>query len=314
MKIDLNLLRVFDILMEVHSVSRAADRLGLTQSAVSHALSRLREQLDDPLFVRARGGLAPTARAREIAPKVREGLVALRDAVSHPGFDPASTTRTFTVSASSYFCITIMPIAIERARREAPLAQFRIVFSSDDLLEGLDEGAIDLAIGVFGRFPARYSKSALYRERLVWVARTGTTADDLASRPRLALSRRPQPHFQQEMLVRGGLEQRNAILIDETLPPGPSPLTIHDPLSAGALVATSDLVALLPRQLARQLILHNRVTMLEQSEQDEVEMSMLWHNRSTADPAHVWLRDVVSGAALQLDVGAEDASPVSPPS
>ena len=91
MKLDLNLLRVFDILMEVHSVSRAADRLGLTQSAVSHALARLREQLDDPLFVRARGGLIPTARAREIAPKVREGLASLRDAVSHPGFDPAST-------------------------------------------------------------------------------------------------------------------------------------------------------------------------------------------------------------------------------
>src|ERR1700761_1266423 len=115
MMLDLNLLRLFDILMEVRSVGRAADRLGLTQSAVSHALGRLRAQVGDPLFVRGRGGLRPTARASEIAPAIRDGLARLRDAFSTPSFAPATATRVFTIGASSYFCATLLPLVIERA-------------------------------------------------------------------------------------------------------------------------------------------------------------------------------------------------------
>ena len=81
-ELDLNLLRVFDTLFEMRSVTRAAGKLGLTQSAVSHALRRLRDALDDPVFVRAPGGLQPTARAIEIAPGVREGLAQLRGALN----------------------------------------------------------------------------------------------------------------------------------------------------------------------------------------------------------------------------------------
>ena len=94
-EVDLNLLRVFDTLYELRSVTRAASRLGLTQSAVSHALGRLRRAIDDPLFVRAPGGLQPTARAVEMAPGVREGLVQLRGALSPTLFDPASAVRRF---------------------------------------------------------------------------------------------------------------------------------------------------------------------------------------------------------------------------
>lgn len=286
--------------MEVRSVSRAADRLGLTQSAVSHALARLRGHLGDPLFVRAHGGLLPTPRAQEIASRVREGLGALRDAVSQPVFDPASTTRTFTIGASSYFCVTLLPRVIQWARAAAPLAHFRIVAPNDDPAGALDQSAVDLTLGGFGRVPPRFAKVRLYAERFVWVGRAGSDPATLPQRPRITLTRLPQPGIQEEFLARGGLEQRISILPGDTFPPGPSPLTIHDSLSAGALIASSDLVAQMPRHVAR-LMTRSGVTILVASDHPPLEISMLWHNRTTADAALTWLRGLVEAAGAALD-------------
>src|ERR1700748_686087 len=97
--LDLNLLRLFDALAEERSVTRAGARLGLTQSAVSHALSRLRHALQDELFIRGPDGMRPTARAEEIAPKVRQGLEQLLAAVAPADFTPAETRRRFSVAA-----------------------------------------------------------------------------------------------------------------------------------------------------------------------------------------------------------------------
>jgi DNA-binding transcriptional LysR family regulator len=300
MKQDLNLLRVFDILMEVRSVSRAADRLRVTQSAVSHALGRLREQLGDPLFVRTRGGLRPTPRASEMAPAIRDGLSLLRDAFSQTRFEPGSTNRVFTVSASSYFSATLLPIVIQRARAEAPLAQFRIVPPSSDLLSGLDEGTIDIALGGFGRYPPRFAKAKLYTESLVWIGRVGSAHDDLDRRPRLALTRTPQVSMPEDVVMRGGLEEHVNIVPGEVFPPGPCSMTIHDPLSAGAFVANSDLITQLPKQLAMMVAQRAQVEILAPSEMRDIEMSMLWHARSTPEPAHIWLRGLMETAAATL--------------
>src|SRR3546814_5499681 len=97
-ELDLNLLRIFDALIEQRSVTRTANRLGLTQSAISHALARLRQSIGDPLFVRVAGGLQPTARAIEIAPGIRQGLLQFRDALSPSLFDPATAKRRFARS------------------------------------------------------------------------------------------------------------------------------------------------------------------------------------------------------------------------
>src|SRR5580692_12779387 len=97
MDIDLNLLRIFDILYDERNVTRAAARLFLTQSAVSHALARLREVLGDPLFMRIPSGLQPTDRAHQIAPRLRVALAEIRSVVAAPVFDPATTSRRFTI-------------------------------------------------------------------------------------------------------------------------------------------------------------------------------------------------------------------------
>lgn len=308
MKMDLNLLRVFDILMEVRNVGRAADRLGLTQSAVSHALGRLREQIGDPLFLRTRGGLRPTRRANEIAPSIRDGLALLSDAVSTADFESAATTRTFTISAGSYFCVTLLPIVIERARREAPLAQFRIVAPGDDLLTGFDDGRIDLALGGFGLCPSHLTKTILFTDELVWIGRAGSAADDIATRPRLALARSAVSSLAEGVAPRDGIEQRAGAVPNAPGFLAPHPVTTYDTLSAGALIATSDLVALWPRLMATRITVQADVDVLATADQEPVELSMLWQSRFASDLAHMWLRGLMRDAAETLSLPAE-ASP-----
>ena len=113
--LDLNLLRVFDAIFELRSVTLTAERLNLTQSAISHALGRLRQAFGDPLFIRHPGGLQPTARAMEIAPGIREGLAQLQEALAPTPFDPATARRRFRITAGGYFCAVLVPELIARA-------------------------------------------------------------------------------------------------------------------------------------------------------------------------------------------------------
>src|SRR3546814_444671 len=194
-EIDLNLLRVFDTLFELGNVTKAGARLGLTQSAVSHALGRLRQSIGDPLFVRAPGGLQPTARAIEIAPGVRVGLSQLRTALSPSAFDPGTADRRFTIAAGSYFCALFIPGLLARARQIAPNVSFRIQPLGGDLLVDLDEGAIDLALGAFTKIPRRLWLEALFQEELVWIAAAGSPLAgrrlrqaDLTGQPRVLIA------------------------------------------------------------------------------------------------------------------------------
>src|SRR5580692_3248575 len=118
--IDLNLLRLFDALVEERSVTRAGARLGVTQSAVSHALNRLRHILQDELFIRGPDGMRPTARAEEIAPRLRHGLNQLQQALAPTSFSPADTQRRFTIAAGAYIGTVLMPGVVARLRPAAP--------------------------------------------------------------------------------------------------------------------------------------------------------------------------------------------------
>lgn len=301
MKIDLNLLRVFDVLMETRSVSRAAVRLGLTQSAVSHALARLREQVGDPLFTRSRAGLKPTGRASDMASVVQNALTQLHEAIAPSGFDPATTARLFTIAASAYFSATLLPIAVQRAREAAPGARFRILAPGVDLLSDLDSGTIDIALSSVTDVPARFSHAALFHERLVWAGRAGTDFSDIARRPRIALIRPPQPRAPEDRMMHGHLEARIELVPTLMSADTEVPLTIQDPVSAIAFVATSDLVALLPRQLALRVRGRRDVDFKQADGLEPVAVSMLWHSRMTNDPAHAWLRGLLAEAGAALE-------------
>ncbi|MDP2507177.1 LysR family transcriptional regulator [Oceanobacter sp. 3_MG-2023] len=148
-RFDLNLLRVLDTLMACRSVSETARRLHLSQSTVSHALARCREQLNDPLFVASRHGMQPTPRALAIAPAFRQALETVEQAVNdEAGFDPASSERRFTVAAGAYFDTLMLPHFMAELMQCAPRVSLGVrgLIGSDYERE-LEEGELDMVIG-----------------------------------------------------------------------------------------------------------------------------------------------------------------------
>ena len=300
MDVDLNLLHVFDTLLELRSVTRAADRLGLTQSAVSHALGRLRQALDDPLFIRSPQGLRPTARAEEMAAGVHEGLRRLRSAIAPVSFDETQARRRFTIAASAYFCTLLIPALIERTRRDAPGVSFRIVPIGEQLVTSLDRGNVDLAFGTFTRVPGRFTTESLYDEDMVWVAaidnplaRSAFDIGQIVARPRVSIM---VPLMSGASETIGGDDSLAiAVAAGSDTPWFEEGILVYDSQTAVAIVASSDLVALIPRRIATRAA---GVTVLGTGA-GEVTLSirMLWNARQRDDPGLIWLRRQIHAVA-----------------
>ncbi len=167
-RIDLNLLVILDALLGEQHVTRAAERLHLSQPAVSHALARLRDLLGDPLLVRAGSGLVPTARALELAAPLAEILAQVQSLLAPNTFDPASARRTFRIAMSDYGAAIILPGLIRTLRTEAPGIDLQISHASrEGMVEGLLNGDIDLAAGVLPELPGDLRSTPLFEERYV---------------------------------------------------------------------------------------------------------------------------------------------------
>ncbi len=167
-RIDLNLLVILDMLLSEQHVTRAAERLHLSQPAVSHALARLRDLLGDPLLVRAGSGLVPTARALELAAPLAETLAQVQSLLAPNTFDPTSARRTFRLAMSDYGAAIILPGLIRTLRAEAPGIDLQISHASrEGMVEGLLNGDIDLAAGVLPELPGELRSTPLFEERYV---------------------------------------------------------------------------------------------------------------------------------------------------
>jgi len=167
-RIDLNLLVILDALLSEQHVTRAAERLHLSQPAVSHALARLRDLLGDPLLVRAGSGLVPTARALELVAPLAEALAQVQSLLAPNTFDPASARRTFRLAMSDYGAAIILPGLIRTLRAEAPGIDLQISHASrEGMVEGLLNGDIDLAAGVLPELPGELRSTPLFEERYV---------------------------------------------------------------------------------------------------------------------------------------------------
>ncbi len=304
---DLNLLRIFDLLFEERSVSRAARRLNQTQSAVSHALARLREMMGDPLFTRGAGGLRPTARAEELAPQLREILVRIRTALSPPSFDPRSSTREFTIAAGAYVCGLLVPPLVELARAAAPGVTLRIVNVNQALLDELDQGTVDIGIGAFEQIPARIKSLPLFTDTPVWVASrrhplAGTAADTatLDALPSVSIVAdypyRPlRGDGAGDRMRRRSISRWRVRAADSARPRRRADdARVYDSETATAVVARTDLVAILPGRLAaaraEQAGLHLFDT---PTDAPILELTMLWHSRFNEDPGLAWLRGLI---------------------
>jgi DNA-binding transcriptional LysR family regulator len=311
--LDLNLLRVFDALMQERSVSRAGVRLGLSQSAVSHALGRLRQTLGDELFSRGAAGMRPTRRALEIGPAVHAALLQVQGALAPQGFDPATAAQRFTLIAGAYAGAILMPGFVAKLRARAPRADLRIVGFAWDLVEALETGRADGVIGAFEGASERYGYRRLFRETMVWVVRSGhplaegpasiealaavdhvvidNPQPDMAPGEDLKAKRRPGWEdvggFERE-LARLGLHRRVGVVA-------------ADSYSALAIVAQSDMAALAPRRLAERAVQRGMLHVLEPPHvSPPVEVGVLFLRDRAGDAALAWMLDLLAEAADEL--------------
>ena len=315
--LDLNLLRVFQALLEERSVTRAGSRLGLSQSAVSHALNRLRYVLHDELFTRGPDGMRPTQRAQEIAPRLREGLRQLQLALAPTTFDPAETRRRFTIAASAYTSAVLMPLAIAALRQAAPMAEFRLQPIGPSLGEDLSSGRVDLAIGAFGRSPLGYEREPLFNESMVWAVRADhpaarcgrLTLQDLAATPHVIIASGEEDRAIDGRVNEGGLERRviwdDRGAVDEVLARAglrrSVAIVVHDVHSALAIVSLSDLAALAPRRLLETFAGHYQLKLFDPPYRAaHTPIEALWRREQGDAPPMAWIRRTLLDAATRV--------------
>src|SRR5262245_26730465 len=254
---DLNLLVVFEVVLEERHVGRAAERLNLTASAVSHSLKRLRRLLNDPLFLRTPKGVVPTARATELSEAVADILARARRMIATADpFDPARSTRRFTIGATDGAAAVFLAPLLAQMRRAAPLIDVSVrqllplqgrrmgARAWEPLLAVLGARAFDIAVLPLDEIPARFAAETLYEEDFVIAMRQGhpfasdPTLDRYCRMEHLVVSLTGDPYgFVDEALAGRGRSRRIA-------------LTVPNFMLALPLIAESDLITALPRRFA----------------------------------------------------------------
>ncbi|HEY6727964.1 MAG TPA: LysR family transcriptional regulator [Polyangiaceae bacterium] len=290
--LNLNLLLVLDVLGREQNVTRAAKRLGLTQSAVSNALAQLRQALGDPLFVRARRGVVPTARALALAGPVRQALGIVESALESSGvFEPAGSSRSFVIAASDYTEYVVLPPLLRRLEREAPGVRLEVrAWGHHEVPAALETGEIDLMLGYYGVLPPGHHEQPLFEEEYACIVRQRhpSVRRRLTLKRYLALShvlvtQRPGSVGSVDVaLGRMGLTRRVGARVSHFL-------------MVPQLVAHTDMVAALSRRIAEPaarslgLVLYPPPLALPKS-----TVGQVWHERTETDAAQRWLRRVVS--------------------
>jgi DNA-binding transcriptional LysR family regulator len=297
--LDLNLLRVFDALMDTGSVAQAAVRLHLSAPATSRALGRLRRAMNDPILVRAGQGLVPTPFAQRSAARVRALLDAAADLQADTaGDDPRSWRRTFSIRLNDALIPVLAPRLSRRVTAGAPEVRLRFVTQDSKEPDLLRNGTLDLDIGIAGMQPADIHTSMLLTDHFVAVVaidselgRAGQlTVDDLCARPHISASRRG--------FARGPLD--DAL---EQIGRSRHVAAVVPSYALGALmVLEGDAICLLPRIMAAHLAERGVPLKLHEVPLDLpiVDVELRWHRRLDNDPAALWLRRCVHDAVRPL--------------
>ena len=291
---DLNFLFMLEALLEEGSVSAAADRLGLSQPAMSHALARLRQRFGDPLFVKTRTGMRPTPTAERIGLTARKVLSLVRDEILEVGaFDPATTTRTFTLALSDMAATILLGEITERFASSAPLARLRVVSVREkDIALQLEEGQVDLVIGTYAVKSSSLMQQALFKStEYVCIVRAGhpeiraslSLDQFVATEHVIAVQNAEANDFVDKALRAKGLRRRVAVEVPSLLP-------------LPNIVASTDYVALVPRALATlsQQVKPLRI-LAPPIKPPAPTIRQYWHQRFKADTSVTWLRNLLLG-------------------
>lgn len=305
---DLNLLRVLDALLREGSTVKAGARIGLSQPAVSAALGRLRSGLGDDLFFRSGQGLEPTDYAKSLELPLREIFSDIEEILAKPkSFDSETADVNFKISGSDYFAEMLMPRLADRVSKQAPGVRVQLVDLVADInVDSVAQNEVDLALAPSLPLPGWAAKQTMFRSKYSLIARQGN------------------PRF-----VHAGLRPGDVVPIDLYCDLGHVLFSPEGKLSTAGDVALSrvgrerrvvmtmpvfsgvygavsesDLIALLPHQLARQVAGKFGLDLyVPPMAVDPVEIIMIWHRRSTASPGHRWLRNMIADILEPLDDG-----------
>jgi DNA-binding transcriptional LysR family regulator len=302
---NLNHLVALDALLSERHVGRAAKRLGVTQSAMSHTLRILRESLEDPLLVRVGNDMVLSPYAEEVRARLRSGLQDLESVVSgRAAFDPSTTTDTFTFATTDGVAAGFAALLYRKLSERAPLAKFRIqVIDADDLPRQLDEGGADVAFGAPGALqeglhgePAGGVSYSVVCRREHPVIKKRLSLAQYCKVPHAMLSITGEgPSFVDHLLERQGMSREVRVRV---------PFLI----ALGEVVASADLIASVPSVVAEFMCDLWPLKMLPfPLPLPPVEGALVWHPRFDADPAHRFFRELVKETARELT--HEDGEP-----
>ncbi|CAG9269941.1 Transcriptional regulator, LysR family [Paraburkholderia unamae] len=298
--LDLNLLRALDALLDERNVTRAAQRLSLTQPAVSAMLTRLRESFDDPLFVRSQRGIVPTERALQLAAPLKQVLSAIEQMLQAPAFEPREAELTLTIASTDYALRAVVVPFLARLRQEAPGIRAVIVPVQHERLQAqLESGDVDMALITPETTPADLHARRLFDERYVCVMR----ADHPAAARRLTLERfcafdhalvsyagGSLSGVTDEALARIGRARRVTVSVN-------SFLVLPD------ILLTSDLIAVVPSRLAQGV--QGLAVVEPPLEVPGFTKTLAWHERTHRAPGQRWVRALLFGTCEGLAAEAQ---------
>ncbi|WP_336354558.1 LysR family transcriptional regulator [Pseudomonas granadensis] len=286
-RLDINLLMTLDVLLAEHNVTRAAQRLNLSQPSVSVHLAKLRDIFGDPLLLPGPRGMRPTARADELRRPLREALEALERAVAPASaFDPAQATHSWKIAATDYGESTVVLPALSGLREQAPGTRLAVIdLHPQQLVKEAEQGVFDLALHISEDAPPELHRRPLFQERYVLAGRIGhphlqtaPTREQFCALEHVLVSREGGGFFgvTDRALADVGL-RRNVVL------------SVPHFLMAMSVLVSTDLVAMLPSRLVRG----NPALQVVDAplEVPGYEMAMFWGERAHRDPAHKWLRE-----------------------
>ncbi|MFM5715335.1 LysR substrate-binding domain-containing protein [Aeromonas allosaccharophila] len=302
-RLDLNLLAVFDMLMQERNVTRAAERLHLSQSTVSHALGRLRVALDDPLFVMSRREMMPTERAKALAGPVRQALAMLEQGLRQAkGFDPATARRIFRIATPGSVEHGLVPVLVDRLHRQAPHCRLEVCELADSNYEReLEKGELDLVIGFAG---ANHLSPRLWREEwfnnpLVCLSPLGSELSDvltpveLVSRPHIHTSSWGHSQAMVELwLARFGVERELGVRLPSFMAVPP-------------LMATGRYLVVVPEMIGRHFCRYYPLRMHQLDPAIPIVYLMAGHPLTAHDEAIGWFKSLLH--QLVFDLYGDDA-------
>lgn len=296
--LDANLLVSLDALLQESNVTRAAKRVGITQSAMSQTLARLRHQFDDPILVKVGRRMEPTPFGLRIKARLHRAVAELEAIVGdRPAFDEAAASDRFVIAMVDYLSLVIVPPLTRAVAERAPGVDLAVhALDSASIAPRLQTGVVQLYIGVPGETERALQTRSLFADRLRVVVRAGHPLSSgpvdiqaYASAPHVLISpRRERSSIVSRGLAAAGHTRRVAIEVPYfSLLPG--------------LLEDSDLVATVPERVAELFAARYDLELLEPPvELPAIDICMAWHPAYTADPASIWLRDMVSAVCRDL--------------